>query len=118
MDEVGLAALLAESFYARGIGCGASAILMAFEQDASYESPNFLWFCANRSSFVYIDRIIVAESVRGRGMARLLYADLAEAAKAAGHDRLVCEVNLVPPNPDSERFHTMLGFSAVGEATL
>ncbi len=118
LDEPGLAALLGESFYARGIGYGATAILIAFDQDASYESPNFLWFRANRSAFVYIDRIIVAESARGRGAARLLYDDLAEVAKAAGYDRLVCEVNLVPPNPASVRFHTALGFSAVGEATL
>ena len=33
----------------------------------------------------------------------------------AGHDRVVCEVNLDPPNPGSDAFHERLGFRVVDE---
>ncbi len=39
-------------------------------------------------------------------------------ASAAGHDRIVCEVNAEPPNPASDALHAALGFVAVGVASL
>ena len=63
-------------------------------------------------------RALCASSARGKGIARLLYADLFAAAKQAGHDRGVCEVNIDPPNPASEAFHAAMGFDAIGEATI
>ncbi len=118
LDDASFTALLDTAFYARGIDRGATAFLIALDQNASYESPNFLWFKAARRSFVYIDRIIVLTSARGRGIARLLYEDLFATAKKAGHDRVVCEVNTDPPNPVSEAFHVTMGFEVVGEATI
>jgi hypothetical protein len=41
---------------------------------------------------------------QGRG-SDLAEADLFAAAEAAGHDRVVCEVNSDPPNPASAAFH-------------
>ena len=87
---------------------------MAFDQDARYDSPNFLWFRSRYPRFVYVDRIVVASSARGRGHARRLYDDLFEQAIAAGHERVVCEVNSQPPNPASDAFHAALGFVEVG----
>jgi predicted GNAT superfamily acetyltransferase len=118
LDDASFTALLDTAFYARGIDRGATAFLIALDQNASYESPNFIWFKAARRSFVYIDRIIVLSSARGRGIARLLYEDLFAAAKKAGHDQVVCEVNTDPPNPMSEAFHATMGFEVVGEATI
>src|SRR5437016_795621 len=105
--------LVGQSFLARRIG-NLDAFLLAFDQDARYDSPNFLWFCARYPRFVYVDRIVVASSARGRGHARRLYDDLFEQAIAAGHDRVVCEVNSQPPNPASDAFHAALGFVEVG----
>ena len=68
--------------------------------------------------FVYIDRIITAPAERGNGHARRLYQALFARALTAGHDRIVCEVNLLPPNPISDRFHEALGFVEVGRAAL
>src|SRR4051812_2035101 len=51
---------------------------LAMDQDADYASPNFQWFRARYPRFVYVDRIVVAPSARGRGYARLLYRDLFE----------------------------------------
>jgi predicted GNAT superfamily acetyltransferase len=118
LDEDSLAALLGMAFYARGIDRGATAFLIALDHNAAYENPNFAWFNASRQPFVYIDRVVVAESARGRGIAKLLYMDLFVAAKRAGHNRVVCEVNIDPPNPASNAFHVAMGFNEVGEAII
>ena len=112
-----LSRLIAEAFRATRIG-NLEAFLIAFDQDADYDSPNFLWFKARYPRFVYVDRIVVASEARGRGHARSLYEDLFERAARAGHDVIVCEINSDPPNPGSEAFHAALGISHVGEARI
>ncbi len=109
--------LVAGAFYARRPADGL-AFLIAFDQDADYDSPNFLWFGERHKRFVYVDRIVVSQAERGRGLARLLYEDLFLAARAAGHSLICCEVNSDPPNPGSDRFHETMGFAVAGEARL
>ena len=109
--------LVEQAFLARRVG-NIDAFLLAFDQGAHYDSPNFLWFRSRYPRFVYVDRIVVASAARGRGLARRLYDDLFEQAIAAGHDRVVCEVNLQPPNPASDAFHAALGFVEVGAAKV
>ena len=96
----------------------AQALLVAFDQAADYDSTNFLWFRARRTRFVYVDRVIVAPALRGQGIARQLYGQLFDAARFAGHDAVVCEINSDPPNPGSDAFHAALGFAQVGTARL
>jgi uncharacterized protein len=105
------------AFAARRIGV-LDAFLLAFDQDAPYDSPNFLWFRARYPRFAYVDRVVVAPSARGRGLARTLYRDLFTQAAAAGHTRVVCEVNSRPPNPESDAFHAALGFVEIGNASI
>jgi predicted GNAT superfamily acetyltransferase len=109
--------LVFQAFLARRIG-NLDAFLLAFDQGADYDSPNFLWFRSRYPRFVYVDRIVVAASARGRGCARRLYRDLFEHAESAGHERVVCEVNISPPNPASDAFHAALGFAEVGSASI
>jgi len=109
--------LVGQAFLARRIG-NLDAFLLAFDQGAQYDSPNFLWFRARYPRFVYVDRIVVASAARGRGHARRLYDALFEQAMAAGHNRVVCEVNSQPPNPASDAFHAALGFIEVGSAEV
>jgi len=109
--------LVKQAFLARRIG-NLDAFILALDQDARYDSPNFLWFRARYPRFVYVDRVVVASSARGRGCARRLYLDLFEHAVRAGHDRIVCEVNTRPPNPESDAFHAALGFVEVGSASI
>lgn len=111
------AQLLHRAWFARRIG-RADALLISFDQDADYQNANFAWFGARYPRFVYIDRVVVASAARGKGYARRLYAELIDAARSAGHDHLVCEINSEPPNPVSTAFHQQLGFTMVGEATL
>ena len=109
--------LVRAAFLARRIG-NIEAMLLAFDQDAHYDSPNFLWFRERYRRFVYVDRVVVAPAHRGRNLARRLYDDLFEQARRHGHDQIVCEVNTEPPNPASDAFHARLDFVEVGRAIL
>jgi uncharacterized protein len=117
LDADRLVELAGRAFLARRIGA-VDAFLLAFDQDADYDSPNFLWFRSRYPRFVYVDRIVVAPSARGRGHARRLYDDLFQHALCCGHERVVCEVNREPPNPASDAFHATLGFTEVGLAAI
>lgn len=78
-----------------------------------YWSDNYKWFAARFDRFLYLDRVVVAERGRRQGVGRALY----EALVAFGGGfwpRITLEVNLRPPNPDSERFHEQLGFRTLG----
>jgi uncharacterized protein len=112
-----LSQLVAAAFYAKRLG-PADAFMLAFDQTAAYDSPNFLWFRARFPRFVYVDRIVVALELRGQGLARSLYADLFANARAHGHALVGCEVNLLPPNPLSDAFHAALGFTEAGRAEI
>jgi predicted GNAT superfamily acetyltransferase len=107
--------LTGKAFMAACVG-EADALLIAFDQDAAYDNGNFRWFKARFPRFVYIDRVVVAPAARGRGLARALYQALFD--RAAGYERVVCEVNQDPPNPASDAFHASLGFEPVGSAVL
>jgi hypothetical protein len=109
--------LIGQAFYARRIG-QLDAFILAFDETADYDSPNYLWFRERYPRFVYVDRIAVATHARGRGLARRIYTDLFETAWQAGHALVTCEVNLEPPNPASDAFHAALGFSEAGQAAI
>ncbi len=117
LEPARLAQLIDRAFFVHALG-DAEAFLLAFDQAADYDSPNFLWFRDRYPRFVYVDRIVVAPAARGRGHARRLYDALFEAARHAGHERIVCEVNTEPPNPASDAFHAALGFVEIGAAAI
>lgn len=117
LEPARLTTLLGRAFYARRLGAD-EAFLLAFDQDADYDSPNYLWFRERYPRFVYVDRVAVSTEARGRGHARTLYADLIAVARAAGHALILCEVNSAPPNPASDAFHAALGFTEVGQAEI
>jgi hypothetical protein len=116
LDADGLASLVRQAFHARCAGL--DAFVLALDETADYANPNFRWFSERHSRFVYVDRIVVAPAARGGGIARRLYEDLFEHATRAGHGLIGCEVNLDPPNPESDAFHAALGFTEVGRARL
>jgi hypothetical protein len=117
LDAQRFAELVERAFVARRIG-DVEALLLAFDQDADYGSPNFLWFRERYPRFVYVDRVVVAPAYLGRGLARRLYDDLFAEVRRRGHDLIVCEVNMQPPNPASDAFHARLGFVEAGRAVL
>ena len=117
LTETDWAGLVAEAFAAICVS-DAAAFLITFQQNANYHSPNFKWFQERRNRFVYVDRIVVDDSQRGRGLGAHLYRVMFDRARAVGHDRIVCEVNLEPPNPGSDAFHTKMGFVEVGRTEM
>jgi predicted GNAT superfamily acetyltransferase len=94
LEPARLAGLVDRAFFVRAAG-DAEAFALAFDQDADYDSPNFLWLKARR-----------------------LHDELFARARGAGHDRIVCEVNTEPLNPASGAFHAALGFVENGAAAI
>lgn len=94
------------------------AFLLSFAPGAPYDSVNYRWFDARYADFLYVDRIVVADTARGLGLASRLYRDLFEHARTHGYARVVCEFDVDPPNPASERFHRGFGFAEVGSQHL
>ena len=88
-------------------------LLVAFAPGAGYRSRNYRWLSERYGNFGYVDRIVVAETHRRLGLAGRLYAALAEHAGTSGRERLLCEVNVQPPNPQSIAFHEADGWRAV-----
>ncbi|MCR6658409.1 MAG: GNAT family N-acetyltransferase [Asticcacaulis sp.] len=117
LSRQGLEHLIGAAFFAATVDEG-DGLVIACDQNTPYDSPNFLWFKARYPRFVYVDRVAVSASRRGEGLARQLYEDVFAAARAAGHDCIVCEVNYDPPNPASDAFHEKLGFTEVGRTVL
>jgi uncharacterized protein len=97
---------------------GGLALIVAFDDSCTYDNANFAWLKQRYQRFYYIDRVVVAGGARGRGLARQFYVGLEERARAEGRERLVCEINSVPPNPQSDAFHEKLGFQPVGSRQL
>lgn len=89
--------------------------LLAMDSGVDYDSENFRWFAARSDSFVYIDRIVVAESARGGGIGTVLYDAVFDRAAELGRVEVTCEVNVRPANPSSLAFHARLGFTKLDE---
>jgi len=95
-----------------------AAFLLAFAKSDDYDGGHFQWFRNQFDAFLYIDRVVVAERYRRQGLGKLLYIDVFNRAEQLGHKSVVCEVNLQPPNPNSDKFHAALGFEEVDRATI
>lgn len=91
-----------------------AGFLLALPESATYESPNFRFFKDQYPHFAYVDRIVVSPDYRRHGVGRNLYAALFDDVRN-NKPLVACEVNLIPPNPDSVRFHENLGFEEVGQ---
>ncbi|KYC50091.1 MAG: Acetyltransferase (GNAT) family protein [Candidatus Methanofastidiosum methylothiophilum] len=88
--------------------------LMAMDHDTDYDSINFLWFKNKFRKYYYIDRVIVDESMRGKGIASMLYKEVID---KKGPVPLVAEVAIKPSNESSVKFHDKVGFKEVGTLT-
>ena len=78
-----------------------------------YGSLNYAWFNQNYDSFIYVDRVAVAQSHRNSGIGSMLYEYVIQYSLENGVP-VAAEVNLDPPNPGSMRFHHRFGFEEVG----
>lgn len=77
-----------------------------------YPSTNYQWFCDKYDDFIYLDRVVFAESHQGKGYGSILYS---EVESRSTESLFTLEVNLKPRNEGSLRFHERLGFVEVGQ---
>lgn len=94
-----------------------AGFLIGMRPGTNYASLNYRWFCDRYEEFGYIDRVAIAADARRLGLATRLYRDF-DASLPPTVGLLTCEVNIVPPNESSMRFHEELGFRTVGTQTL
>ena len=78
----------------------------------SYSSRNYRYFNSNLNTFLYLDRIVISEAYRSRGLATHLYQHI---ASMHPNVPICCEVNSEPPNVASTRLHEKLGFKELGK---
>ena len=79
-----------------------------------YDNGNYQWFSERYDDFAYIDRIVLAPSLRNLGVAQQLYDLIGDMATDDGLSLLAAEMDIDPPNPHSLHFHSRYGFEEVG----
>ena len=117
VDRPTLEYLIEHSLYSFAIGADTlHAFCITFAPGAPYTSVNYQWFSRKYSDFVYLDRIVVSETMRNRSLGAKLYSAVEQRmTKDRCAPILTCEVNLDPPNLGSLRFHNRIGFREVGQ---
>lgn len=116
LDEASFADLLAEAAFVRVVQEGEAIVgfVVCFAPGAAYASLNYRWFDGRYDAFFYVDRIVVDTAAHSVGLGRRLYAAVAEEAALRGAPLIACEVNELPPNPRSMKFHEKQGFVPIG----
>jgi predicted GNAT superfamily acetyltransferase len=88
--------------------------IICLRENSKYQSFNYKFFSELERKFLYIDRVIVKESERNKGVGKYVYEHLFQSAKK-DNIPICCEVNTQPVNKISLNFHSSLGFKRVGE---
>ena len=86
--------------------------LIALTPEKDYQSDNYKWFENKYDSFIYVDRIVIIPTFKGKGFGTAFYNDLSNFSKRKV-PRITCEVNINPPNKESMLFHTKYGFKQI-----
>lgn len=105
-----LSAMSTLSLVAERHGVEVVGFCIVLPPGADYASPNYAYFEERYDDFAYLDRIAVDAAHRGNGVGAALHAGI-EAGTTA--DLVALEINVVPPNEASMRFHERLGFVEV-----
>ena len=85
------------------------------EGDQEYGSENYKWFSAKYPKFLYVDRIVIDEPFRSKGLGRALYEGVFEHARKDDVHVVTAEIDTIPYNEASLKFHEEMGFKEVGE---
>ena len=106
---------MSEMFSVALAGGERAAFLIALtEAAATYKSENYQWFKKNFDRFLYIDRIVIDEPFRKKGLGKMLYQEVFDHAKQRGIPVVTAEIDTVPYNEASLKFHERMGFAEVG----
>ena len=114
LDEARLAALVSVAENASVIDAdGAFAgFVITFAAGSAYDGENFGWFTERYDDFCYLDRVVIHEDFRRRGLGSAVYDEL---ESTCGRPLFALEVNLDPPNVASLAFHRARGYTEVGQ---
>lgn len=117
LNAARLQALHEQSSYHRVVDSAGeiAGFLLAFRENAAYDSSNYQWFDKHFQQFLYIDRVVVSKKFQGQGIGNRLYDDIFAFARSTQAIKLTCEFDIEPPNEISRRFHARYGFSEVGQ---
>ncbi len=94
------------------------AFMLLFREQSAYDSTNYRWFDRRFDSFLYVDRIVVKQGLDIRGVGTRLYESVFSTARSQRVPRVVCEIDIEPPNPKSLRFHQRFGFVEIGRQSV
>jgi hypothetical protein len=89
------------------------AFAIAIAPRTDYDSRNYARLSERFERFLYLDRIAVAAGARRQGLGAMLYDELEQAA--VPFERIVCDVNVEPPNEASLAFHAARGYQRLEE---
>lgn len=106
LDEAGLVQVVE-------VGGSVEGMMVILEEGGTYESANYAYFCGRHEAFAYVDRIALTPTIRGQGWGPQLYANAENWAEENLKPFLVAEVNTIPENPRSLRFHEIYGFQQI-----
>lgn len=109
---------MSELFIVAEMGGRPAAFLIAIREGKPYDSENYLWFSRQYPRFLYVDRIVIAEEFRAAGLGRRLYDAVKRHAEKTGVGVVTCEVDTIPYNETSLKFHEAMGFREVGEQII
>lgn len=98
---------IASNFIVMDIEGEIAGFMISLREGADYGSVNYKFFKNHYEKFEYVDRIVIKEEFKGKGLGRKLYEFLFHNNET---HLVCCEVNLKPENPDSMAFHEKLGF--------
>ena len=87
-----------------------AGFLLCLTNGQDYSSINYQWFDEQFDSFLYIDRVVVSEKFRGRGVASTFYHFVLDWASNNNYPSIVAEIDVKPPNEASLLFHKKFGF--------
>ena len=91
-----------------------AGFLLCLPESQEYDSLNYQWVSKRFSNFVYIDRISVLPKFQNEKIGSALYTDLIYFSAIEEYNSILCEVNIMPPNPGSIRFHKRFDFEECG----
>ena len=88
-----------------------AGFVITFASGSAYDGENFAWFSGRYDDFGYLDRVVIDDAFRRRGLASQVYDEL---ESSSGRPVFTLEVNLEPPNEPSLAFHRARGYVEVG----
>ncbi|MBV9830615.1 MAG: GNAT family N-acetyltransferase [Marmoricola sp.] len=117
LDEARLVQLVAwaETAAALDVDGTFAGFVLTFGAGSPYDGENFAWFSERYPDFTYLDRVVIHEDFRRRGLGTRVYDEL---EVACGRPLFTLEVNIEPANEPSLAFHRARGFVDVGRRTI